>query len=94
MTALRLVDEAPLDSETRQIRALGDPQLPNEVRSVKLYGLYTDEQLFRDFTVGSATGEEDQDLTFTLGQRVIWVGRFALGMTADVIDQDITDSRI
>jgi hypothetical protein len=63
---LGVVDQTVVDGIQRQLQAIRDPQLIEDIVQVVFHGLLGDEQFFADLLVSEALRHELHDLFFTI----------------------------
>lgn len=64
----RLLADAPLNSVLHQFSGAAQRQLFLDMRLVRLHGLHTDVQFFRDLTRRVPLADEPEDFQFPVGK--------------------------
>ena len=83
---LRLIDQPVMDSVERQFEAVGNAELVKDIVEVVLYGLFADEELFADFAIAEALGDELNDFLFAFAEEGLFAALAGLGGFLEGVD--------
>src|SRR5438067_5276105 len=75
---LRLLEQAAVVHVERGLRAIGELQLAEDVRDMRLHGAHGDAELRADLLVRTSRGDELQDLAFA--RRQVRVALIVIGL--------------
>ena len=75
---LGVIDQAVMDGVKSEFQAIGNAKFVKDVVEVIFYGLLGDEELFADFFVAEALGDQLNDLFFAVAEKRFFAARTGL----------------
>ena len=83
---LGLLDQAMVDGVEGEFEAVGNAEFVENIVQVILYGLFADEELFADFAVAEALGDQLNDFFFAIAEQRLFAARAGFGGLLEGVD--------